>query len=78
MVQGQRVILEGGEAVGLARMPGVPGLGEQGEIGQFQRPGQPSSRRLPFVVAGGRPNGVNREEVDPCRDQRKQEKGQDC
>ena len=34
MIQGQGVALEGGITVGLGRMPGVPGLGGQAQIGE--------------------------------------------
>ncbi len=35
MVEGQGVILKGGEVIGLAWMAGVAGLGQQRQIGQL-------------------------------------------
>ena len=59
MLQTQWMILESGVQVGLRRVAGVTGFGEQGEIGQFQFFGQCAAHGLLACTFVGKAPGVD-------------------
>ncbi len=70
MVEGRRVVLEGGMLVGLTGMTGITRFAEQGQVGQpvlcRHRPQAPEPRRRPGIVDGneaGHDNGQRRQQA---------------